>query len=103
VYAVIELASAPRMTITEKAREMFTHFCSVLIDGLFLCLWAAVNFGVNVALSSFHLEGSDAIIATVLQVLFGIATLVPNAIFIYRDIRVMWIRANKTIAEAAQE
>ncbi len=91
------------MTVREWAREMFTHFCCVLIDALFLCLWAGMNIGVNFAVSKSHLEGPDVFTATVLQVLFAIATLVPNAIFIYRDIRVMWIRANQTIAKAANQ
>jgi hypothetical protein len=41
----------------------------------------------------------DVAICFALQVLFGVATMVPIAIFIYRDIRIMWIRANQKIAK----
>lgn len=73
------------------------------MDGLFLCLWAATNFGVHFAINKIHLEGSDEVIAMVLQALFGLATLVPIAIFIYRDIRIMWVRANQKIATVSHD
>jgi hypothetical protein len=88
--------------VKEKGGEMVTHFCCVFVDGLFLCLWAAINFGVSLAVRNyFPSDGVDAIIGFVLQGLFGIATLAPIAIDIYRDLRVMWIRANRKIAKAA--
>jgi len=87
--------------VREKGKEMLCHFCCVFIDGLFLCLWAATNFTVNLAVRTyFRPDGPDALIGYILQVLFGCATLAPIAIFTYRDIRVMWIRANQKIAEA---
>jgi hypothetical protein len=84
--------------VKDKATEMWTHFASIFIDGLFLCLWAALNYGVNMAITHLRPDGFDAVISFVLQLLFGIATLAPIAIFIYRDIRIMWIRANRKIA-----
>lgn len=88
--------------VKEKGREMFTHVCCVLIDGLFLSLWAAINFSVNLAVRKyFPPDGADLVIGFVLQGLFGIATLAPIAIDIYRDIRIMLIRANERITRAA--
>jgi hypothetical protein len=88
--------------VAEKWNEMFKHFCCVAIDAGFLCLWAAMNFGVNAAVNRFFkLQDMDKVIGFVLQVLFGIATLTPVGISIYRDTRVMWIRANRRITQAA--
>jgi hypothetical protein len=78
---------------------MLIHFCCISIDAVFLLLWAAVNFSVNAGVHRLALDGADAIIGFVLQVLFGIATLVPVAIFIYRDASVMWVRAKKKITQ----
>lgn len=88
------------MEIKEKGLELGLHFCSCLIDGVFLCLWAATNFGIALLLKQFHLEGLDAIIAIILQYLFGLSTLAPIVIFIYRDIRIMWIRAAAKVSLA---
>jgi hypothetical protein len=86
--------------VRAKATEMALHFCCVFVDALFLFLWASTNFVVNRLIKWCQLEGSDSIVALVLQALFGIATLIPIAIFIYRDIRLMWIRTALKIAKA---
>lgn len=88
------------LEVRTKGLEMLSHFCCVLIDSLFLCLWAVTNFGANLAVRTyFPRDGTDAFIGIVLQGLFGLATLAPIAISLYRDIRVMWIRANQKIAD----
>jgi len=88
--------------VKDKGAEMFTHFCCVFIDGSFLSLWAATNFGVGYAVRRyFPPDGADVVIGVVLRILFGIATLTPIAIDIYRDIRVVWIKANQRITKAA--
>jgi len=39
--------------VRSKAAEMWTHFACICLDGLFLCLWAALNYAVNLAISIF--------------------------------------------------
>jgi hypothetical protein len=87
--------------VKEIGKERFTHVCCILIDGVFLCLWAAVNFGVTFFFNRFPPDGHDKLIASVLQMLIGVATLIPLTIDIYSDIRVMWIRANDRIKRAS--
>jgi hypothetical protein len=86
--------------VRDKAREMWTHFACLCLDGLFLCLWALLNYGVNIATTHLRPDGVDVAICFVLQLLFGVSTLVPIAIFIYRDIRIMWNRANQKIVKS---
>lgn len=88
--------------IREKSSEMFIHFCCISIDGIFLGFWAAMNFAVNFVVRRYvPPDGADAIIGWVLQGLFGLATLIPIGIFVYRDIRIMLKRAAQKIAKAA--
>jgi hypothetical protein len=85
-----------------KATEMWTHFACICLDGLFLCLWALLNYCVNIAITYLRPEGVDIAICVALQSLFGVATLVPIAIFMHRDIRIMWNRANQKIAKSVK-
>jgi hypothetical protein len=86
--------------VRAKATEMWTHFACICLDGLFLCLWAVLNYCVNIAITHLRPDGVDVAICFVLQSLFGVATLAPIAIFIYRDIRIMWIRVREKIANS---
>ena len=86
--------------IKEKSSEMMIHFCCISIDGLFLVLWAGMNFLVRFGVrKAFPPEGTDAIVGYVLETLFAVATLIPISIFIYRDAMVMWRRAQSRIAK----
>jgi hypothetical protein len=85
------------LEVRTKATEMATHFCFVFLDAMFLCLWAPMNLLASRIIRWCQLEGSDAIIGFVLQAIFGLATLIPIAIFIYRDVRVIWIKATQKI------
>jgi hypothetical protein len=90
--------------VREKGAEMAIHFCTVLIDSLFFFAWGALNKYVGKPIHDwFPPDGVDVIVGYVLQALFAIATLAPIAIYFYRDIRLMWIRANQKIAKAEEQ
>jgi hypothetical protein len=92
------MSSLP-IEVRERGNEMAKHFGCVVLDNAFLAIWAGLNFGTSLAVERTHLIGTDLLVLKILQYLFGLSTLTPIAIFIYRDVRVMWIRANQQIQD----
>jgi hypothetical protein len=83
------------------AKERASHLACGVMDSLFLALWAVPNVGLeHLAPLVEKLTGIDKVVLVCLQVLFGFSTLAPVGIWIYKDIRIMLIRANGAIREA---
>jgi hypothetical protein len=80
-----------------KANETALHIGITLLDCLFLGLWALPNVLVERLVEFLHLQGIDNVILRCMQVLFGVSTLAPICISLYKDIRLMVKRANKEI------
>lgn len=73
---------------------------SSLADAAFLVVWALVQWLVNDrAIARFQLSGIDRLVLEAFQLLFAVSTLTPVAIYIYVDIRVMFLRARRRIRE----
>jgi hypothetical protein len=81
----------------EQVKRSFRWGLAGLIDGFFLVFWVAIQFGVNWAISLLPLSGIDQWVLIAFQVLFAITTVAPPAIYAYRDIRIMWIRASRDV------
>src|SRR4051794_27273089 len=77
---------------------MSRHLACAVIDALFLGLWAAPNVGVERLIDWLNVKGIDEVILRCMQALFGIATLAPICIWIYKGVRIMFVRANQQIA-----
>jgi uncharacterized membrane protein YciS (DUF1049 family) len=79
--------------------KVFTIWAiSGLIDSSFLALWVFVQWLVDQqVITKFQLSGTDQWVFSVFQVLFAVSTLAPVVIYIYVDLRVMLIRAQKRI------
>jgi hypothetical protein len=86
--------------IRAKAGEMTRHLICALLDSLFLGLWALPNVYIGRFIEGLHVAGIDAIVLRCLQVLFGISTLAPICIWIYKDISIMLKHANQEIKAA---
>jgi hypothetical protein len=86
--------------IRAKAGEMTRHLVCAFLDSLFLGLWAVPNVYIGRFIEGLHVIGIDAIVLRCLQVLFGISTLAPICIWIYKDIRIMIKHANQEIRAA---
>jgi hypothetical protein len=67
-----------------------------------LGLWAAPNVGAERLIQWLNVKGIDEVILRCMQVLFGASTLAPICISIYKDVRVMWVRANQQITVAGE-
>jgi hypothetical protein len=86
--------------VRAKASEMTRHLVCVFLDSLFLGLWAAPNVYLGRWLESLQPIGIEEIVLRSLQVFFGVYTLAPICISIYKDIRIMIKRANRDIQAA---
>lgn len=72
----------------------------ILIDALFLCLWVAVQWAVNTfVIERLELSSIDKWTLVVFRIIFAVSTLVPVVVYIYTDLRVMFIRVQKRIKE----
>jgi hypothetical protein len=84
-------------TIGAKAKEMAQHLVCVFLDSTFLGIWAILNITIGKFIEGHHLPVIDQIVLGCLQVLFGISTLAPICVWTYKDIRIMFIRADREI------
>lgn len=72
-------------------------FITSLVDSLFIALWVVVQYFIGFVINTFELNGIDRFVLFVFQILFAVSSLAPVAITIYRDIRIMVLRTNRTI------
>jgi hypothetical protein len=79
--------------VSKEFRQFAKFVASVLIDSVFLVIWVLVQWLSQKTIASLSLSEVDRRVRDIFQVLFAISTLAPVAIYIYADIRVMWIRA----------
>lgn len=79
--------------------KVFTRWAiSSLIDSAFLAFWVFVQWiASEKVIASLGLSGVDQWMLAIFQVLFAISTLVPIVVYIYVDIRVMLMRAQRRI------
>ncbi len=70
---------------------------SGLFDAAFLAAWVWTQHIANTLVSKAELVGIDRWVFVAFQFLFAAATLIPVAIYIYKDIRIAWIRAQAAI------
>ncbi len=89
--------------IRAKASEMTQHLVCAFLDSLFLALWAAPNVYIGRFIEGLRVTGIDEAVLRSLQVLFGISTLAPICIWMYKDIRIMIKHANRDIALAGMQ
>ncbi len=84
----------------DRLRDLSVWLLCAFLDTLFLALWAVAPWALSIILSDqLALRGFDSIVLMVLRVLFAAATLTPIGIYIYRDTRLMIIRANARIRD----
>jgi hypothetical protein len=83
--------------LSEEAKLRLKLFAIALLDGAFLLLWVAANHYVEEYIKAHRPEGPNFLVYRGAQILFGIATLVPIALIIYKDIYVMFIRFRSQI------
>ena len=65
----------------------------ILIDTIFLCFWIAIQYLLNeVLIPKLRISGLDQFVYVSFQIIFAVSTLTPVVLFIYKDLRIMFIR-----------
>lgn len=85
-------------SVRVRAAEMSQHTAVCLLDSLFLAFWALINFGFYWIVAHIKVTEVAHVIVICLEVLFGVATIAPICIWLYKDLSIMVIRANRKIA-----
>jgi len=80
----------PRDEFGSRSREILC----IIIDTVFLCIWALVQAAGGYAVQKV---GFDQWLRWPFRIVFGISTLAVVVIWMYRDVRIMWIRATVRI------
>ena len=72
---------------------------SGLIDATFLVIWVFVQWLVSKVVVNLQLSGIDIWTLSTFQLLFAISTLTPIVVYIYVDLRIMLLRAQRRIRD----
>ena len=83
--------------LSERLKSLTVWLASILIDAALLCAWLGVQHGVNLLLKTVHLSEIDHRVLTAFQIILACATLLPILIYIYTDLRIVYIRAQERI------
>lgn len=91
-----------RKTLQEQFNSRLMWTVTNLLDATFLILWIIAQWIVSYAIVWFPLSGLDEWIFRFFQFFFAISTLAPVAIFVYRDLRIMAIKAQQAISRESE-
>ena len=94
--------TAELRVIRAKASEMTLHLICVLLDSLFLILWAVPNLYIGRFIEGLHGSPIDEIVLRCLQVVFGVSTIAPICISLYKDLRIMIKHATRQSARSSR-
>jgi len=73
---------------------------SSAIDAAFLALWVFFQWLLDVKIiQEYKISNIDLWVLLSFQIIFAISTVIPVMIFIYTDIRIMFIRAKRRIQQ----
>lgn len=78
-------------------RMFFKWTISSFMDGVFVALWALIQYSFNQVIQYFPLQGVDVWVFRCFQFLFAITTVAPVVIYIYEDIMIMSYRTAKRV------
>ncbi len=83
--------------LADQLKTFSIWIVSSIIDGIFLALWVLVQWAVNKFIENLELSGIDVWVFHGFQFLLAITTLAPVVLYVYRDVRVKWLRVQKII------
>ncbi len=75
---------------------------TAIMDALFLCLWAVLQFAVQYVLEQLDLRDMHEWVLYAFQMLFSLATLAPCVIWTYTDIQIMAFQAGQRLRQTFQ-
>ena len=88
--------------LRERVRERLRHLACAFLDSLFLASWAVSNVLFGHFVERLNLTGSDHVVLICFHIIFGIYTVAPVCVWIYKDLGIMIVQANSDIAAARE-
>jgi hypothetical protein len=88
---------------TAKLRDVCEQACTILMDMILLGIWLVAEYSFEQHLvPKFPVTSPISIVSLwAFRVIFAASTLGPSLLFLYRDIRIIWTRAQATIRHEA--
>jgi len=81
-----------------QIQVFFQWGISSIIDSAFLAFWVFLQWFIDVkVIQTYKLSNIDNWVLLAFQIIFAVSTVIPVIIFIYTDIRVMFLRAKRRI------
>lgn len=90
-------------SIWNRFRSLGTQGACILIDALFLVIWAATQFLIHFILQKLKIPASDQWVLTTFKCIFAVATVVPVCVFLGTDVAVIFIRAGKRVKQVFKQ
>ena len=93
-----------QVDLREHALSRIVWTATNLADAAYLVLWIIVQWLISRTYDWFPLTDMiDLLNFWIFRFLFAISTLVPVTLFIYKDIRIMYVRVQREINQMANE
>jgi hypothetical protein len=91
-----------RQTLRVQLNTRLIWIGTILLDTAFLIIWLLLQYLTNYLITMFPALELDKLLLMTFKFLFGFSTLIPIALFIYKDLRIMIIRTKKDIQIAKE-
>lgn len=85
--------------ISETGQVFLVFTATLLIDAVYILIAVFVNVGVDQLIGLVKLTGLTYWTITITQVLLALASLFAVAMYVYSDMRIIFIRVQKLIAK----
>ena len=89
---VISLFSVALDWVRRIAGEYLDLLSDVIVHFVFLAAFAVLSVGLEKVVEHFHSHGFELIVLRAIQLVFGVATIGPTAIWLVRDLKALWVR-----------
>src|SRR5258708_8196051 len=88
---------------SEKTRDLGVQICTIAADNILLAIWVIVESAFeHYLVPQFPLASElSRVCFWIFRIIFAFSTLCPPLIFLYRDVRTMWLRAQAAIRNEA--
>jgi hypothetical protein len=88
----------------DKTSELGVQVCTIVADNVLLGVWIVIESAFeNYVVPGFPLHSElSRVCFWVFRIIFAFSTLCPPLVFLYRDVRTIWMRAQASIKTEAR-
>ena len=83
--------------LKNRILDSIVEMVSMIINAFFLVLWLFIQHFMNWIVSKVYLSQLDQIFLPIYQIMFALSTLVPVAIYIYTDVKILLSKSGKKV------